>query len=337
MTARSRPEWRLVDLGTCSPVRAVAFAEAAAPFVARGAVPNTLILARTSAPLISLGFHQSFVEELDPAFLRRQRLPVVRRVEGGGTVYLDGDQLFYQFVYQSTDEHPGGASDFAECLRAPIRAVRSLGVPAVRRPPSDVVVGDRKLGGSAGGEWEGAQILTGDILGRANVRAMADLLRLPHPALRPLLRREIARRMTSLRLETGREPDWVRVKGSFLDAFQRSGLGRLRAGPPTGAEETTFLAETVPRHSRRSWRERAPPRRGPSAPLRRIRVAGPHGLMVFDDPEHDRLLVAVLNGSRTTDAFCVGRGSALRLRKLRRGEPGYSALIRRAKESGGFE
>jgi len=333
----SKPRWRVLDLGQCEPLRAVAFAEAVAPSVAQGESPNTLIFARTTKPCVSIGFHQSAGEELEPGLVRRHRLTVIRRVEGGGTVYLDRDQLFYEFVYAGTPGGYGGRADFARYLQAPVAAARSLGLAVELRPPSDLVIRGRKISGNAGGEWGGAQLIVGDLLGRSDVRRMADLLRLPHPALRPLLRREVARWITSWEREVGRLPDWYHLKEEIVGALRQGRLGPVEVGYPTHAEEAAFRSETLPRHRNHSWQSTPAPAHLVGHPSRRIRVAGPHGIIVFEDSSKERHLVSVVQGTRVVDAFSVGVRSDDALRPLKPGTPIRRELERRVARTGGFE
>jgi lipoate-protein ligase A len=284
-----------------------------------------------------VGFHQSADVELDPDFLRRHGLTVVRRAEGGGTVYLDPDQLFYQFVYAGTSESSGGPSDFARYLAVPIEAARNLGLNAELRPPSDIVVNGRKISGNAGGEWDGAHIISGDILGRSDVRAMAEVLRLPHPALRPLVKREIARRLTSWEVETGQPPDWGPVKKGIIEGVSKCEIGRPESGTPSEAEEATFRSETVSRHQDPSWREPPTPSPLPGQPRRKIRVAGPHGILVFDEPTGRGFLVAVADGSRLVDGYCLDPGPEAELEPLREGASQRVELARQLRGDGGFE
>lgn len=331
------PVWRVIDLGRCEPVRAVAFAEAVAPSVARGQVPNTLLFSQTNRSCASVGFHQSVEEEIDPDFARRRRLSVLRRVEGGGTVYLDPDQLFYQFVYADTAAHPGGPADFPAFLAAPAEALRSMRIPAELRLPSDIVVGGRKVSGNAGGDWEGAHLITGDILGRADGRAMADLLRLPHRGLRALLRREVARWMTSSEAEAGVRPDWARLKEGIVGALPKLGVGTGVPGMVTEREEKRFRAEVVPRHRSPAWLRPAVPVPSPNSPVRRIRVAGPHGILVFRSPDRSGMTVAVVKGRRLRKAYRLGTDPDALLRAFRPGSAGWRELARRVLEVGGLE
>ncbi len=301
----SPPLWRHLDLGRCDPLRAQAFVESVAESVAAGEVPNTLLTAQPNAPYVSLGFHQSFSEEIDEGFLARRRVPVLRRVEGGGTTWLDADQWFYQLAYREEGGGPGGPADLVRFLSAPVAAARQLGLAAELRAPSDLVVGERKVSGNAGGDWEGAHLLVGGILGRADHRAMADLLKLPHPAIRPILRAEIERRVTSWEAETGSPPAYGEWRDHLVEAFRGEGLFRSRPGRPTPAEETRFRTETTARHGDPSWRELPPVARAPGPVVRRLRIAGPHGLLVLSASGADRFRVAVVDGSAVREAYVV--------------------------------
>jgi len=319
-------DWRLIDLGRCEPVRAQAFAESVAESVATGEVPNTLLLAQPASPYISLGFHQSFVEEVDPRFLERRPVPVIRRVEGGGTTWLDPDQWFYELVYRDEDGGRGGPPDLERFLAAPVRAARDLGLAVVLHPPSDLVVGDRKVSGNAGGDWAGAHVLVGGFLGRADHGAMADLLRLPHPGVRPILRTEIERWVTSWEAETRKLPSWGALCERLVEAFRALRLFRAHLGTPTPVEESRFRTETVPRHEDPEWREQ-PPVPKPSGPLsRRIRVAGPHGLLVFGDSASGGMTVAVVDGPETRAGYRLDGLPSDRPRRLVPGSEEFEHL-----------
>ncbi len=334
---REPPVWRRIDLGACPPLRAQAFAESVAHAVGAGEAPNTLLFARPDAPYISLGFHQSFAEEIDPDFAARRPVPVIRRVEGGGTTWLDPDQGFYQLVYRPDPDAAAGPEELGRLLRPVAAAARARGVPLTLRPPSDLVIHGRKISGNAGGDWDGARIVVGGILGRADRDRMADLLRLPHPGLRPIVRAELARWITSWAEETGHEFDWAALADAVAAAYAQAGLFRTRRAEPLPSEEAHFRRETVPRHTETAWRELAPIPRAGSGPMRRLRIAGPHGILVFPGPTPGSLRVATVDGAEVRDALALGPSPTARPRRLPPGSPAFSALAAAVRGGPGFD
>lgn len=320
------PIWRWIDLGRCEPIRAQAFAESVAESVGAGESPNTVLFVQPASPYISLGFHQSFPDELDPDFLRERAIPVVRRVEGGGTTWLDPDQWFYQLVYRDEDGSSGGPADLPRFLAAPALAAQHLGLDVKPRAPSDLVVRDRKISGNAGGDWGGAHLVVGGFLGRLDAGAIARLFRVPHPAVRELFRGEVERWVTSWELEIGRLPDWSALRERTLDAFRTLGLFRARRGEPTALEESRFRSETVPRHEDAGWRELPGPSRPTGTLLRRIRVAGPHELLVFREEGSARLRIAVIDGTHLRAGYVIAPGLTEQPLPITAGSPGWSEL-----------
>ncbi|EQD72518.1 biotin/lipoate A/B protein ligase [mine drainage metagenome] len=309
-TGRAQTTWRLLDLGRCEPYVAQTFAESVAVSVASGESDNTLLLASPAAPYISLGFHQAFEEELDEAFVRHRDVPVIRRVTGGGTAWLDRDQLFYQLVYRddALPEGAGGPSDLARFLRAPLRCLNALGVAAELRPPSDLVVAGRKISGNAGGDWEGAHLLVGGFLGRADIDSMAGAMRSPHPWFRRLLRQEMSRWISSLDRECPGRPSLDRLRAPLAAAFAEEGLFLFRPAPASPAELRRFDSEVRPRHRDPAWIRQPPlPRSDPDL-VRRVRVAGSRFVLAVHDATEPELLIGVVDRGEVDAAWSVVPG-----------------------------
>lgn len=307
----SRPFGRLLDLGPCEPFRAQAFAESVAVSVARGEAPDTLILCRPDRPYVSLGFHQVSSEELEFAELKRRDLPVVRRVTGGGTTFLDPSQVFYQLVYraQPAPGLSGGPTDFAEALRAPLALLEAFGLPARLRPPSDLVIAGRKVSGNAGGTWEDAHLLVGGLLGTADVEAMAAVVRCPSEGFRTFLEEEMARALTGLDQELPDPPSPAELSRRLRAAFEEFGPWTLAPGPPLPAEEERFLHEVLPRHRDPAWVHLPPIPRAPSAVRRALRVAGARHCLLLEVPGSGEYFV-LAEGGKVLSAFRAGPPSS---------------------------
>ncbi len=302
-----RPPGRLLDLGSCEPFRAQTYAESVAVSVARGEAPDTLLLCRPDRPYVSIGFHQVSSEELDVAELRRRDLPVIRRVTGGGTTFLDPSQVFYQLIYRALPGSglTGGPSDFATALEAPLALLQALGLPARLRPPSDLVISGRKVSGNAGGTWEGAQLLVGGLLGTADVGAMAGILRCPSEDFRAFVAGAMDRALTGLDRELPYPLSPERLCQRLRSSFEERGPWTLLPGVPLREEEERFLNGVLPRHRNPSWVHLPPLPRSPSPIQRAIRVAGERYCLLVEAPGDGECFVLADSG-RVESAFRAG-------------------------------
>lgn len=103
-----------------------------------------LFLLWQNNPSVIVGCHQCTPEEVNEAFVRRENLPVVRRITGGGAVYHDSGNLNFSFI-----ENARQRVDFQKYL-VPVReALRELGVAATVSGRNDLEVEGRKISGSA--------------------------------------------------------------------------------------------------------------------------------------------------------------------------------------------
>ncbi len=303
----ARPPGRLLDLGSCEPFRAQAFAESVAVAVARREAPETLILCRPDRPYVSIGFHQVSSEEIEDGELRRRGLPLIRRVTGGGTTFLDPSQVFYQLIYRGEPGSglSGGPGDFATALAAPLALLERLGLSAQLRPPSDLVVAGRKLSGNAGGTWEGAHLLVGGLLGTADVEAMAAILRCPSRDFRDFVQKAMGEALTGLDHELSHPPSPRELSEKLRSSFEDFGPWRLTPGDPERTEEERFLTEVLPRHRDPSWVHLPALPRAPSAVQRAVRVAGGRFCLVVEGPGRTEYFV-LANGNEIESDYRIG-------------------------------
>ena len=246
--------WRLIDLGRPEPLVAQAFYEAVAEAVHRGEVPNTLILLQPGAPYVCIGYHQDLEREIDLDLCGEQGLPVIRRGQGGGATYLDGDQVFYQIVARGSAAVPRDVEAMFEGLLAvTVETYRRLGVEAEFKPLNDVVVGGRKISGNGAGMHESASILVGNVILDLDYDMMARVLRVPDEKFRDKMAKSMREWVTSIRRELGRAPPAEEVKRTYATAF-RDLLGvELVRGEPTESEWRIFREDVRPRHTSGEW------------------------------------------------------------------------------------
>ena len=74
-----------------------------------------------STPYFCIGYHQDLEQEVDVPYCESQKIPIFRREVGGGAVYLDGDQIFYQItLHKDNPLTHGDKIDFYRRLLQPV-------------------------------------------------------------------------------------------------------------------------------------------------------------------------------------------------------------------------
>jgi len=146
----ARPEWRLLLTGFDGPYVNMGIDESILIHRSRGQNEPTIRLYGWSKPTVSIGYFQRLGEEVDLDKAMQLGVGYVRRISGGGSV-LHEREVTYSLVASETD--PTIPSDIQESIRlicgGIVRGLRELGIDAEFRPVNDVVVGDKKVSGSA--------------------------------------------------------------------------------------------------------------------------------------------------------------------------------------------
>ena len=97
------------------------------------------------SPTVIYGRHQCAEAEVNEAYCHAHGIAVVQRQSGGGCVYADRGNLMVSFVSPSTHSQ----EVFDAFLMLLSGALRDLGYEAVTTAHNDVLVGDRKVCGTA--------------------------------------------------------------------------------------------------------------------------------------------------------------------------------------------
>jgi lipoate-protein ligase A len=167
-----------------------------------------LNLLSPGSPYVCIGYFQDAQQEVDLAFCREQGIPIFRREVGGGAVYLDGEQLFYQLVIRK--DHalvPAGRDAFyRKFLQAPIAAYRRLGIPAEYKPVNDIVVGGRKISGNGVAEIGDTIVFVGNLIVDFDFETMARVLKVPDEKFRDKVCKTLQENLSTVRRELGDAP-----------------------------------------------------------------------------------------------------------------------------------
>jgi lipoate-protein ligase A len=222
--------------------------------VEKGLSPNTLIMLQPGAPYACVGYHQDLEKELDLAYCRSVGLPIIRRSQGGGATYLDGNQVFYQIVAKKTNVYPAAVDAmFQKLLAVTVETYRRLGVPAEFKPLNDVVVNGKKVSGNGASMSGETSIMVGNVILDMDYDMMARVLKVPDEKFRDKMAKSMRDWVSSLKGELLNPPDGEEVKSVYAKAFQELLVVKLIKAEPTAEEWRIYETETRPRNLSREW------------------------------------------------------------------------------------
>ena len=120
------------------------------------------------APTVIFGRNQVVENEVNLDYCREHGIHVVRRKSGGGCVYADMDNVMLSFV--TSEEHVGIA--FNRFVNMVLLVFRKMGIEATGSSHNDIMIGDRKVCGTACYHVSGRSIVHSTLLYDTNMEHM---------------------------------------------------------------------------------------------------------------------------------------------------------------------
>lgn len=183
---------------------------------------EALALTGTIEPYICVGFSQGVPVEVDADFCRENGIGMFRREIGGGTVFIDRDQLLIQLVLRRDREDvPAGQANFFSRFLGPlVESYRSMGLSAQFWPINDLLVGGKKISGTGGGEVGECSVLATNILLDFDFDRMVGALRCPSEQFREAVRRGMQENLTTVVRELGAAPHFPKLKEIVRERYE---------------------------------------------------------------------------------------------------------------------
>ena len=231
--------FRIIDTGVREGRSNIAFDAALIEARQAGQVPDTIRFLRFP-PTALIGRHQDLSREVDLDYCRDNDVGIVRRITGGGAIYLDEGQLGWELVFHRASLGIPALPDLArEICNAAALGLAKLGVDAKFRPRNDIEVDGRKISGT-GGFFDGdILIYQGTVLVDMNPEQMVRVLKVPEKKLANRDLDSAAQRVVTLKQLLGdATPDIATIKNALIEGFEE-GLGiEATTGEVSEAEET---------------------------------------------------------------------------------------------------
>ncbi|MEM3678088.1 MAG: lipoate--protein ligase family protein [Candidatus Bathyarchaeia archaeon] len=248
--------WRLLEFEFKDPAMNLALEEAIARKVGSCDSPNTFRLWINPYSII-LGCHQSVDLEVDKTAWGRFRIPIIRRVTGGGAVYHDHGNLNYSIYTKVSGnrkidvQHKN--SEFSQVI---LGALMRLGLNPILKSYG-VFVRDHKISGSAGSLRWRCLLHHGTLLVNSNLKLLNILLKKPKGPLGSFHPRGFVRSVhapvTTLESELGRPIQLEEIKSILKRTFEELFSAKLNPDRPTVEELDLALHLYRVKYGRPEW------------------------------------------------------------------------------------
>jgi lipoate-protein ligase A len=198
--------WELLHPGPMSPLMHLALDEVLAREVGDGTRNPTLRIWEWNEPAVVIGSFQSVKNEVDPVNAEKYGFQVVRRISGGGAMFMDAGAVITYSIYAPLDLVAGMtfADSYAFFDEWAVQALQSLGIDASYVPLNDITSPTGKIGGAAQ-----KRLGNGGVLHHVTMsydmdgERMAEVLRIGREKLSDKGTKSAAKRVDPLRSQTG--------------------------------------------------------------------------------------------------------------------------------------
>lgn len=153
-------------------LKSVAFYLAMEEYVARHVAEDECFFMWQVEPSVIFGRNQVIENEVNLDFCHEHGIHVYRRKSGGGCVYADSDNVMLSYV--SKGDSVGLA--FNQFIQMVLLVFRRMGVEAVGTQHNDVLIGDRKVCGTACLHVDRRNIVHGTLLYDTNMDYMLQAI-----------------------------------------------------------------------------------------------------------------------------------------------------------------
>ncbi len=117
-------------------------------------------------PSVIIGKHQNTLKEINLPFIENNKLPVIRRITGGGTVYHDPGNINYSFIFTNRKEN---LIDFKEFTKPIILFLQSLGLNASFEGKNNIIIDGLKVSGNSAHLYKNTVLFHGTLLFEADL------------------------------------------------------------------------------------------------------------------------------------------------------------------------
>jgi lipoate-protein ligase A len=198
-------DWQLLHTGAQSPTLHMALDDVLTHEVGAGRRKPTLRIWEWAAPAVVIGRFQSLRNEVDADAAHRHQIEVVRRISGGGAMFIEPGNTITYSIYAplSLIKDLSFRAAYAFMDEWVLAALAELGIKAWYQPLNDITSEGGKIAGAAQVHRAGAVLHHVTMAYDIDATKMLDVLRIGREKLSDKGTLSAAKRVDPLRSQTG--------------------------------------------------------------------------------------------------------------------------------------
>ncbi|MGO3147655.1 MAG: lipoate--protein ligase family protein [Leucobacter sp.] len=219
-------DWQIIHERPIAPMLNAALDEVLTTAVGEGLRGPTLRIWEWNEPAVFIGSFQSVMNEVDEEAAKKRGSRIVRRITGGGAMYMEPEASITYALYIPGELVRGMsfADSYAYLDDWVLEALKSLGIDAVYKPLNDITSPQGKIGGAAQKRLGSGSILHHVTMAYdMDAEAMTDVLRIGREKLSDKGTASAQKRVDPLRSQTGLSREEIVER--MIEVFQRRNGG----------------------------------------------------------------------------------------------------------------
>jgi lipoate-protein ligase A len=198
-------DWQLLHTGAQSPTLHMALDDVLTHEVGAGRRKPTLRIWEWAAPAVVIGRFQSLRNEVDADAAHRHQIEVVRRISGGGAMFIEPGNTITYSIYAplSLIRDLSFRAAYAFMDEWVLAALAELGIKAWYQPLNDITSAGGKIAGAAQVHRAGAVLHHVTMAYDIDAAKMLDVLRIGREKLSDKGTLSAAKRVDPLRSQSG--------------------------------------------------------------------------------------------------------------------------------------
>lgn len=147
-------------------------------------------------PCILIGKNQNTLSEINIDYVNENKLPVVRRMTGGGAIFNDFGNLNFTFISNNSENR---FADFRKFTHPIIRALKKLSIDAKLSGRNDLMIGEKKFSGNAQYSYKNKILHHGSMLFSADMTNLAQALKVKDIKFQDKAVKSVGSRVTNIK------------------------------------------------------------------------------------------------------------------------------------------